>query len=97
MINNAGKYAHNVWVSFDVDEKNRLILLVEDDGSGIPEDQYEEVFRPFYRVDVSRNVETGGIGLGLPIAMDVVHGHGGEIWLDRSEYGGLKVTIRLPL
>ncbi len=97
LINNAGKYAHNVWVSFDVDEKNRLILLVEDDGSGIPEDQYEEVFRPFYRVDVSRNVETGGIGLGLPIAMDVVHGHGGEIWLDRSEYGGLKVTIRLPL
>ncbi len=54
------------------------------------------MFRPFYRVDESRNADSGGVGLGLPIARDIVHAHGGRIWLDRSPLGGLRAGIFLP-
>lgn len=96
IVNNAGKFAKNIWVSAGVVE-DELEIAVDDDGPGIPEDQYDEVFKPFYRVDTSRNLETGGVGLGLPIAMDIVHAHGGRIWLDRAPQGGLRVMIRIPL
>lgn len=96
VIGNAAKYATKVWISIEKPEKRTVLIAVEDNGPGIPEDQYEEVFKPFYRVDASRNVDTGGVGLGLPIAMDVVHAHGGTIWLERSGHGGLAVKIRLP-
>jgi two-component system osmolarity sensor histidine kinase EnvZ len=96
IVNNAGKFAKNVWVSARMVE-GELEIVVDDDGPGIPEDQYDEVFRPFYRVDTSRNLETGGVGLGLPIAMDVVHAHGGRIWLERAPQGGLRVIIRIPV
>jgi signal transduction histidine kinase len=59
--------------------------------------QYEDVFKPFYRGDASRNSKTGGVGLGLPIAQDIVLAHGGRIWLDRSPQGGLRVVIDLPV
>ncbi|MCZ6886326.1 MAG: ATP-binding protein, partial [Alphaproteobacteria bacterium] len=55
------------------------------------------VFRPFSRLEQSRNVETGGVGLGLTIARDIVHGHGGDITLDTSPMGGLRAQIRLPV
>jgi two-component system osmolarity sensor histidine kinase EnvZ len=96
LVTNAGKYGKHVWIGAYV-ENEKLELSVEDDGPGIPEHQYEEVFRPFFRVDSSRNAETGGVGLGLPIAMDIVHSHGGKIWLEKSSRGGLNVRIRLPL
>lgn len=96
IINNAGQYGEHIWVATSLDGKYAFINI-EDDGPGIAEDQYEEVFRPFYRVDPSRNTATGGVGLGLPIAMDIVHGHGGKIWLEKSGRGGLKVIIRLPV
>ncbi len=96
LVTNARKYAKNIWLSAWRDG-DVIEITVEDDGPGIPEDQFEDVFRPFYRVDSSRNAETGGVGLGLPIVMDIVHGHGGQIWLERSEYGGLKVAIQLPV
>ncbi len=81
-----------------VQRKAKMVeVTVEDDGPGIPEDQRETVFRPFSRLDESRNVETGGVGLGLTIARDAVHAHGGEIALDDSPLGGLRVTIRLPV
>ncbi|HBT41908.1 MAG TPA: two-component sensor histidine kinase, partial [Rhodospirillaceae bacterium] len=63
---------------------------VDDDGPGIPEDKRAEVFRPFFRLDDSRNPETGGVGLGLTIARDVVRSHGGEILLSESPAGGLR-------
>jgi two-component system osmolarity sensor histidine kinase EnvZ len=72
-------------------------ICIDDDGPGIPEDVRDTVFRPFYRLDESRNVETGGVGLGLTIARDVVHGHGGEIFLEDSPLGGLRARIRLPV
>jgi two-component system osmolarity sensor histidine kinase EnvZ len=96
IVNNAGQYAKNIWLKTHHEGKY-LFITVDDDGPGVPEDKFEEVFRPFYRVDPSRNTATGGVGLGLPIAMEIVHGHGGKIWLEKSEKGGLKVNIRLPV
>jgi two-component system osmolarity sensor histidine kinase EnvZ len=96
LVTNAFKYADHVWLAADrINDK--VEITVDDDGPGIPPDQYEEVFKPFYRVDSSRNASTGGVGLGLPIAMDIVHAHGGRIWLERSAHGGLRVVIHLPL
>lgn len=74
-----------------------VVITIDDDGPGIPAEQRQEVFRPFYRLDTSRNRETGGVGLGLSISRDVIRGHGGEIALDDSPLGGLRVQIRLPL
>jgi two-component system osmolarity sensor histidine kinase EnvZ len=96
VINNAGQYAKHIWLKTHHDEKY-LFITVDDDGPGVPEDKYEEVFRPFYRVDPSRNSATGGVGLGLPIAMEIVNGHGGKMWLEKSPHGGLCVNIRLPV
>ena len=96
LVNNACKYASHVRVEAARIE-DKVLITVDDDGPGIPESEYEEVFRPFYRLDSSRNAETGGVGLGLPIAMDIVHTHGGRIMLEKSNLGGLRVVIRLPV
>ncbi|MGB0681592.1 MAG: ATP-binding protein [Magnetovibrionaceae bacterium] len=72
-------------------------IMVDDDGPGIPEDQREEVFKPFVRLDRSRNADTGGVGLGLSIARDIVRAHGGDIELADSPIGGLRVRLRLPV
>lgn len=71
-------------------------IVIEDDGPGIPETMHEEAFRPFSRLDESRNQNRKGVGLGMAIARDVARGHGGDILLDRSDLGGLKAMIRLP-
>jgi signal transduction histidine kinase len=70
---------------------------VEDEGPGIPPDAHEKVFAPFYRLDESRNVDTGGVGLGLAVVRSVVREHGGEVTLSNRETGGLRVRIELPL
>ena len=75
---------------------NRVIILVEDDGPGIPEDQYKNVFKPFYRLDKSRSLNKSGVGLGLAIVEDVINSHGGNIQLGKSKYNGLQVKISLP-
>ncbi len=71
-------------------------IVVDDDGPGIPEDQREEAFKAFARLDASRNQNTKGVGLGLAIARDVARGHGGDIVLQRSPLGGLRAVVRLP-
>jgi len=96
VIGNACKYAKHSWVSI-VKNKYSVDIVVEDDGSGIPEEQREDVFKPFYRMEKSRNTKTGGVGLGLSVAQDIIHAHGGEIFLEDSSKGGLKATIKLPL
>lgn len=96
LIANARKYAQNVWLRAGL-RQGALEILVDDDGPGIPEAERERVFRPFYRLDRSRNSETGGTGLGLAIARDIARAHGGDIYLEDSPYGGLRARIRIPL
>ncbi len=95
LLVNSERYADHVWIGAQFSGRF-LEVTVDDNGSGIPESQREEVFRPFYRLDVSRNLETGGVGLGLSIARDVIRNHGGQIRLGDSPHGGLRVHIRLP-
>ena len=73
-----------------------LTITVDDDGPGIPEDERDNVFRPFYRLDRARNQDEGGTGLGLAIARDIARSHGGDIRLDASPRGGLRAVIRIP-
>ena len=97
IMSNAAKYSDFIWVTLEKTADKEIHIRIEDNGPGIKEDQFESVFRPFFRVDSSRNMDTGGVGLGLPIAMDIVHSHGGEIWLEKSQHGGLAVNITLPV
>ncbi len=91
-INNAIKYAEHVLVTVK-DDAEHFFVLIEDDGPGIPEEQLEKVFTPFYRVDKSRNAMTGGTGLGLAIAQDVLHAHQAGIRLENRLEGGLRVVV----
>ena len=96
VIGNAFKYGKTV--SVDLESNNRKMeIVVDDDGPGIPKDKREDVFKAFYRLDESRNKETGGVGLGLAIAKDVITSHGGTIELQDSPMGGLRVLISIPL
>lgn len=95
LILNALRHAENVEVRYH-HKKRSLELQVHDDGPGIPEDQREEVFKPFVRLDDARNQDETGTGLGLAIAQDIVHTHGGEISLGESDLGGLQVIVKLP-
>ena len=97
ILSNAAKYADFIWVTLERTGDDEIHVVIEDNGPGIDDNKLEEVFRPFYRLDSSRNVNTGGVGLGLPIAMDIVHTHGGKIWLEKSAHGGLAVHIILPV
>lgn len=74
-----------------------LTVMIDDNGPGIAEDLRESVFKPFYRLDDSRNQDRGGTGLGLAIARDVVRSHGGDITLSESPLGGLRATVRMPV
>ena len=74
-----------------------IIIHIDDDGPGIPVERREDAFRPFYRLDESRNQDTANSGLGLAIARDIARSHGGDIQLDRSPLGGLRATVTLPL
>ena len=76
---------------------NSLIVFVDDDGPGIPEQEYQNVIKPFYRVDKSRGQNKLGVGLGLSIANDIIRSHGGNLALDKSPLNGLRVKISLPL
>jgi len=96
ILDNALAYGKRAYISLNADGRETRIA-VEDDGPGIPETSREDAFRPFERLDPSRNVETGGVGLGLAIARDIARSHGGDITLNRSDMGGLKAVIRLPV
>ena len=72
------------------------MINFEDDGPGIPGDQYKNVFKPFFRLDKSRNLNQTGVGLGLAIVEDIINSHGGNIQLAKSKHKGLQVKIFLP-
>lgn len=96
LVNNAADYGDKVRVRVSRDGQS-AIVEVEDDGPGIPAEQREDAFRPFSRLDVSRNQNLSGVGLGLTIARDAARSHGGDVTLGESSMGGLKATIRIPL
>ena len=95
IIYNGLTYGKNVWVKIKK-SPNRVFIIFEDDGPGIPEDQYKNVFKPFFRLDQSRSLNQSGVGLGLAIVEDVVNSHGGNIQLGKSSFKGLQVKISLP-
>ena len=96
VISNAFRYGKTIAVKLESNDR-KLEISIDDDGPGIPADKREDVFKAFYRLEGSRNKETGGVGLGLSIAKDVIASHGGTIELGDSELGGLKVLISIPL
>ena len=96
IIENGLNYAENVYVSTSK-SINILNILISDDGPGIPINQYKNVFKPFFRLDESRNLNHSGVGLGMSIAEDIVRSHGGNIELNESKHKGLQVKISLPL
>ena len=96
LIQNGLSYGKNVYVSLNR-APNRLSILVEDDGPGIPKDQHRNVFKPFYRLDKSRSLNKSGVGLGLSISEDIINSHGGSIQLSKSKYSGLLVKVSLPI
>ncbi|MBP2294520.1 ATP-binding protein [Azospirillum rugosum] len=96
LLSNARRHGARIWVQ--AERRGASIeILVDDDGPGIPKGSREDVFKPFFRLDSSRNQATGGAGLGLTIARDVVRSHGGDVTLSDSPHGGLRVLIRLPV
>jgi len=95
VIQNGLTYGNKVFVVIQKGT-NRALITIEDDGPGIPEDQYKNVFKPFFRLDKSRSFNQLGVGLGLAIVEDIVNSHGGNIQLGKSKYNGLKVKISLP-
>ena len=95
IIQNGLTYGNNVYVHVQKGNK-RALVTIEDDGPGIPEDQYKNVFKPFFRLDKSRSLNQSGVGLGLAIVEDIINSHGGNIQLNKSKYNGLLVKISLP-
>tara|TARA_B110000881_G_C18598297_1_gene533131 strand:+ start:69 stop:1388 length:1320 start_codon:yes stop_codon:yes gene_type:complete len=95
LIQNGLCYGKNVYLSLNK-TTHRIIFLVEDDGPGIPEEEYQNVFKPFYRLDKSRNLNKSGVGLGLSISEDIVNSHGGSIQLSKSKHKGLQIKVSLP-
>ena len=96
IIQNALTYGKRAFVNIQK-SSNRVIISVEDDGPGIPEEQYKNVFKPFFRLDKSRSLNQSGIGLGLAIVEDVINSHGGSIFLGKSKFKGLQIKVSLPL
>jgi signal transduction histidine kinase len=97
LITNALKYGEAARVLLTGARDGHITVTVEDNGPGVPEDQLERVFDPFYRVEDSRNRETGGTGLGLPIARNIFLAHGGNVTVENNPAGGLRAVVVLPV
>ncbi len=95
IIQNGLTYGNNVFVDIQKGN-NRAIVIIEDDGPGIPEDQYKNVLKPFFRLDKSRSLNQSGVGLGLAIVEDIINSHGGNIQLSKGRLNGLQVRVSLP-
>ena len=96
IIDNSLKYGNKVKIKLNKENTN-LSILIDDDGSGIPEKEYENVFKPFYKIDKGRAESKSSVGLGLSIASDIIRSHGGNIVLGKSRMNGLSVKIFLPV
>ena len=95
LIENSLKFAKKVEVKIEKQQDN-IIITISDDGPGIPQEEYENITKPFYKIDKSRSEKKSSVGLGLSIASDIVKSHGGDITFAKSKFGGLEVAISLP-
>jgi two-component system osmolarity sensor histidine kinase EnvZ len=95
LVGNGLKYADRVSASV-ARTAGSVEFVIDDDGPGIPEDKYVEVFKPFYRLDEARNQKVAGVGLGLSVVRDVARSHGGDVTLAKSPMGGLRAVLRIP-
>jgi two-component system, OmpR family, osmolarity sensor histidine kinase EnvZ len=95
LVGNACRHANNVAIE-GIHEAGYLTITVDDDGPGVPIEEQEAIFRPFYRLDNARNIDESGTGLGLSIARDIARSHGGDLTLSKSPLGGLRVTATIP-
>ncbi len=97
IIENAARFTKKTLRISEIDSEDSVTVIIEDDGIGIPDNKKEMALQPFVRLDESRSESTGGTGLGLSIAKTAIENHGGQIFLENSELGGLKVRVVLPL
>jgi signal transduction histidine kinase len=96
LVGNAIKYGGAARVRLNPPADGHVVVTVEDDGPGLPPDQLERIFEPFYRIENSRNRETGGTGLGLPIARNILRAQGGDVVLANQAGGGARAVVTLP-
>jgi hypothetical protein len=96
LVDNAVKYGKSAAVSL-IPETDCVVILVDDEGPGIPRSERENVFEPFYRIGEARDPDTGGVGLGLSVTRSIVWEHGGDIILGNRKGGGLRVSVKLPV
>ena len=96
IIDNSIKYANKIKLGLSK-KNNNIIITIDDDGIGIPENEYQNVFKPFYKLDKSRGDSRSSVGLGLSISSDIIKSHGGNILLEKSIFNGLRVKVFLPL
>ena len=96
IIDNSKRYGDKIHINIYLNDVD-CIVEINDNGMGIPKDKYEDVFKPFFTLDPSRNKLKGESGLGLTITRDIIRSHGGEIKLDSSDLGGLKLSVLLPI
>ena len=94
-IDNSLKYGDKIKIDLKK-SVNNVVIIIDDDGPGIPESEYENVFKPFYKIDKSRGDSKSSVGLGMSIASDIIQSHGGNIKLEKSPLKGLRVKIFLP-
>jgi hypothetical protein len=97
LVSNAVNYGGDARVTMEPPSGGTVAVTIEDDGPGIPADEIDRVFEPFHRLEQSRNRETGGVGLGLPIARNMLRAHGGDVVLSNRSQGGLKALVTLPV
>ena len=96
IIDNSIKYSNKINIGLSK-KKNNIVITIDDDGLGIPENEYQNVFKPFYKLDKSRGDSKSSVGLGLSITSDIIKSHGGNIVLEKSPLNGLRVKVFLPL
>ena len=96
IIDNSIKYADKINLKLSK-KNNNIIITIDDDGAGVPENEYQNVFKPFYKLDKSRGDSKSSVGLGLSITSDIIRSHGGNIILEKSPLNGLRVKVFLPL
>ena len=96
LIDNSIKYAKKIEIQLNK-KNNNITITLDDDGIGIPKNEYQNVFKPFYKIDKGRADSKSSVGLGLAITSDIIKSHGGNIILEKSHLNGLRVKVFLPL